>query len=192
MLIFEVPPFEGPKIIRIEQHGDARGYFAEVWRQDILASAGIDTVFCQENQSLSAESGTVRGLHFQIGPAAQAKLIRCIRGAIFDVIVDLRRDSPTFGRYATIELSGENWVQLYVPEQFAHGYCTLEPNTEVLYKASSYYDRAAERGIAWDDPGLGIAWPVDRARAILSERDRSNPSLATYFQQTDHSPLPLI
>jgi dTDP-4-dehydrorhamnose 3,5-epimerase len=146
--------------------------------------------FVQENHSLSRAAGTIRGLHFQIGAAAQAKLVRCSRGAIFDVAVDIRHGSPTFGRHVANILSAENWQQLYIPAGFAHGYCTLEPDSEVVYKVTSYYDAAAERGLAWDDPALDIAWPVDRNTFNLSERDRSQPRLADlphYFTFASYS-----
>ena len=117
---------------------DDRGFFSEVWRDDVWRTAGIDVPFVQENHALSRAAGTVRGLHFQIGKAAQAKLIRCTRGSIFDVAVDIRRGSPTFGRHVAATLSAENWQQLFVPVGFAHGYCTLEPDTEVIYKVSAY------------------------------------------------------
>jgi dTDP-4-dehydrorhamnose 3,5-epimerase len=121
---------------------------------------------------------TVRGLHFQVGETAQAKLVRCPRGSIFDVAVDIRRGSPTFGRHVAAVLSAENWMQMYIPVGFAHGYCTLEPETEVVYKVSAYYDPASERGLAWDDPEIKIAWPVSADRAILVARDRAYPRLA--------------
>ena len=153
-----------------------------------MRDAGIVRPFVQENHALSHASGTVRALHFQIGTAAQAKLIRCTRGSIFDVSVDIRRGSPTYGRHVAVVLSATNWEQLYVPEGFAHGYCTLEPESEVIYKVTVYYDPASERGLAWDDPDLAIAWPVDPKAAILAERDRGFPhlaDLASYFSYAD-------
>lgn len=143
-----------------------------------MAQAGIHVRFVQENHVLSRAAGTVRGLHFQTGAAAQAKLVRCLRGRILDVAVDIRRGSPGFGRYSATVLSAENWTQLYVPVGFAHGYCTLEPETEVLYKVTSYYDPAAEHGLAWDDPTIAVAWPVKAEAAILAAKDRANPRLA--------------
>ena len=165
------------RVLSPVRHRDERGFFSEVWREDALARAGIACRFVQENHVLSHASGTVRGLHFQIAPSAQAKLIRCPRGSIFDVVVDLRRASPSFGQYLSTVLSEENWRQLYVPAGFAHGYCTLEPNTEVIYKVSTYYDPKAERGLAWDDPEVGIPWPAAAEAAILTERDRAWPRL---------------
>jgi len=159
-------------------HKDERGFLLEVWREDDLRGAGINVRFVQENHTRSEAVGTVRGLHFQISSAAQAKLVRCVRGSILDVAVDIRRGSPSFGRHAALVLSADNWKQLYVPVGFAHGYCTLHPCSEVVYKVSAYYHPASERGLAWDDPELGIAWPVDVQTAILTERDRRFPPLA--------------
>jgi dTDP-4-dehydrorhamnose 3,5-epimerase len=176
------------RVLSPMRHRDERGFFSEVWREDILLRAGIPCRFVQENHALSYAPGTVRGLHFQIGPAAQAKLIRCPRGSIFDVVVDLRRGSPSFGRHLATVLSEENWWQLYVPAGFAHGYCTLEPDTEVIYKVSSYYDPQAERGLAWDDPELSIPWPAAAEAAILTDRDRAWPrlqELADFFPYSD-------
>jgi dTDP-4-dehydrorhamnose 3,5-epimerase len=159
-------------------HKDDRGFLSEVWREDDLKGSGINARFVQENHSRSEAAGTIRGLHFQVGAAAQAKLVRCPHGSILDVAVDIRRGSPTFGRHVAIVLSAENWKQLYVPIGFAHGYCTLAPCSEVVYKMSAYYDPDSERGLAWDDPSLGIAWPVNSQTAILTQRDRRFPSLA--------------
>jgi dTDP-4-dehydrorhamnose 3,5-epimerase len=178
---------EGLPAVRVllpQRHQDARGYFSEVWREDSMTRAGIKARFVQENHALSRASGTIRGLHFQVGPAAQGKLVRCLRGSILDVAVDIRHGSSTFGRYVSIVLSAENWKQVYVPIGFAHGYCTLEPNTEVLYKVTAYYDPESERGLAWDDPDIGIAWPVKAENAILVARDRAYPrlsELSTFF-----------
>jgi len=166
------------RVITPRRHQDIRGFFSEVWREDAMREAGLDVRFVQENHAASRAMGTIRGLHFQIGDAAQAKLVRCPRGSVFDVAVDIRRGSPTFGRHVAIALSAENWQQLYVPAGFAHGYCTLEPDTEVMYKVTAYYDPASERGLAWNDPGIGIAWPVSPERAVLTERDRKFPRLA--------------
>jgi dTDP-4-dehydrorhamnose 3,5-epimerase len=174
-------------VIVPRRHADARGFLSEIWREDALRNAGIVRRFVQENHTLSRARGTVRGLHFQIGSAAQGKLVRCPRGSILDVAVDIRRGSPTFGRHTGIILSQQNWQQLYVPEGFAHGYCTLEPDTEVIYKVTAYYDPQAERGIAWDDPDIGIAWPVDVKEAILTERDREWPRLS---ELADFFPYP--
>ena len=166
------------RLIVPQRYKDGRGFFSEVWREDAPRSAGLDCHFVQENHALSHAKGTVRGLHFQIGKAAQGKLIRCIHGSIFDVAVDIRRGSPTFSRHLAVVLSAENWKQLYVPVGFAHGYCTLDSDTEVIYKVTAYYDPASERGVAWNDPAIGIEWPVDPEEAVLTERDRALPRLA--------------
>ncbi|HEY1944481.1 MAG TPA: dTDP-4-dehydrorhamnose 3,5-epimerase [Roseiarcus sp.] len=166
------------KIITVKKFGDHRGFFSETYNRRAAAEAGIDLAFVQDNHSGSPEIGTVRGLHFQSPPFAQAKLVRVTRGRIFDVAVDLRRSSPTFGRHVAIELSEENWRQLLVPIGFAHGFCTLEPDTEVLYKVTNYYSPQHDHGLAFDDPALEIAWPVDPARAVLSDKDRRHPRLA--------------
>jgi len=166
------------KIIQTSIFADARGYFMETYNKQAFAAAGVNEEFVQDNFSLSSEVGTVRGLHFQLAPFAQAKLIRVGRGRILDVAVDLRRSSPTFGRHVAVELNAQSGLQLLVPVGFAHGFCTLEPNTEVLYKVTANYSAAHDRGLAWDDPALGIDWPVDAANAILSDRDTKHPRLA--------------
>ena len=160
------------------KYGDHRGFFSEVYNKRALAEAGIDIEFVQDNHSLSAEKGTVRGLHFQTPPFAQDKLVRVVRGAVFDVAVDLRRESPTYGRHVSMVLSAETWNQILVPIGFAHGFMTLEPDTEVVYKVSGYYAPDHDKGLLWNDPALGIAWPIPEARAILSDKDRRQPRLA--------------
>jgi len=159
-----------------KKHGDHRGFFSETYSKRAFAAAGIDADFVQDNHSLSAEPGTVRGLHFQTPPRAQAKLLRVVRGAVFDVAVDLRWGSPTYGRHVSAVVSAEAWNQIYVPAGFAHGFCTLEPATEVLYKVSDVYAPQAEGGLLWNDPDLAIDWPA-AAGAVLSERDRAWPRL---------------
>lgn len=166
------------KLIRYAVFPDARGLFAETYSRRTYAAAGIATEFVQENRSVSHRAGTVRGLHLQVAPAAQDKLVRVGRGAILDVAVDVRPGSPTRGRHVAVELREGEPVQLLIPQGFAHGFCTLVPDTEVLYKVSHPYSPEHERGIAWDDPELGIDWPVRSADAILSERDRAHPRLA--------------
>ena len=166
------------KEIRPLRHRDPRGFFSEIFREDVLREHGIDVPWVQENHSLSVERGVVRGLHFQSPPMAQAKLVRVGAGSVLDVAVDIRRGSPSHGRHVAVVLSAAEGNQLYVPAGFAHGFCTLEPNTEVFYKVSRYYSREHDRGMAWDDPALGIAWPVGAAEAILSDKDRRHPVLA--------------
>ena len=160
-------------------HRDARGFFSETFSARVLDEAGISPAFVQDNHSLSVEKGVVRGLHFQLPPFAQDKLVRVTRGAILDVAVDIRAGSPTFGRYVAEVLSAENWHQLWVPKGFAHGFCTLEPNTEVVYKVTDYYAPQHDRGIAWNDPAIGIEWPVRLDEAVLSDKDRRQPDLAS-------------
>ncbi|WP_038035710.1 dTDP-4-dehydrorhamnose 3,5-epimerase [Thermopetrobacter sp. TC1] len=157
---------------------DERGYFLEVYNKKVLSSLGINVDFAQDNQSFSWKAGTIRGLHFQIPPHAQAKLVRVLRGRILDVAVDIRKGSPTFGQYVAVELSAENRKQLFIPEGFAHGFCTLEDETEVFYKVSDYYAPECERGLLFDDPALAIPWPVSRENAIINARDLAFPTLA--------------
>ena len=176
-MIVEDTAIAGVKIVTPRKHGDHRGYFSEVYRQDVLASAGLALQFVQDNHSLSQQVGTLRGLHFQAPPFAQDKLVRVLRGAIIDVAVDLRASSATFGQHVSVELSADNWRQLLVPIGFAHGFCTLEANTEVFYKVTNYYSAAHDMGLAWDDPALAIAWPVAGQSAVLSDKDRRYPLL---------------
>jgi dTDP-4-dehydrorhamnose 3,5-epimerase len=177
-LLVEETAIPAVKIITPPRFGDARGFFSETYSRKAFAQAGIPVEFVQDNHSRSAPAGTVRGLHFQAHPVPQDKLVRVVRGAILDVAVDLRRSSPTFGRHVSAELSAANGRQLFVPVGFAHGFCTLEPETEVIYKVSGYYAPEHDRGLAWDDPDLGIAWPASAADPTLSERDRHHPRLA--------------
>ncbi len=176
----KVDPLEVPAVLVITpvKHGDRRGFFSEVFRRDILENHGVEASFVQDNHAFSAAVGVLRGLHYQLEPSAQGKLVRCCHGAILDVAVDIRRGSPTYGRHVSVVLSADNWRQVWVPPGFAHGYVTLEPNSEVLYKATAYYDPDRERGIAWDDPALGIDWRFPAAQLTLSARDRNNPRLA--------------
>ena len=166
------------RLLSTVRHDDARGHFCETYSRPALADVGIDVEFVQDNQSFSLSRSTVRGLHFQCPPFAQAKLIRVIRGAIFDVAVDLRRGSPTYGCHACAMLSAENRKQLFVPVGFAHGFATLEPETEVAYKVSRPYAPAHECGLLWNDPELGIDWPFPAVDAILSEKDGLLPPLS--------------
>jgi dTDP-4-dehydrorhamnose 3,5-epimerase len=166
------------KIITPKKFGDDRGYFSETYNKQALADAGIEETFVQDNQSLSATRGTVRGLHFQIPPVAQAKLVRVLRGSILDVAVDLRRDSPTYGKYVAEVISAWEGNQILVPVGFAHGFCTLEPDTEVFYKVSAPYSPAHDRGVSWIDKDIAIDWPVAPADAVLSAKDLALPALA--------------
>ncbi len=160
------------------RYSDGRGFFSETWSQQRYQEIGIPGPFVQDNHSFSAQRGTVRGLHLQVEPNVQGKLVRVTRGAIWDVAVDVRRGSPTFGQHAAAELTAENWQQLWVPGGFLHGYCTLEPDTEVIYKVTAPYDKAAERGVIWDDPDLAVPWPIQPAHAVLSDKDRVLPRFA--------------
>ena len=166
------------KEIRLVRRLDPRGFFSEIFREELLREHGIDVPFVQENHSLSVDRGVVRGLHFQTPPAGQAKLVRVAAGSILDVAVDIRQGSPTYGHHVAIVLKGSEGNQLFVPEGFAHGFCTLEPNTEVVYKVNRYYSPEHDRGMLWNDPVLGIAWPVSESEALLSDKDRRAPPLA--------------
>jgi dTDP-4-dehydrorhamnose 3,5-epimerase len=166
------------KLIRTPRFSDARGYFCETFQRADFAAQGVVNDFLQDNQSSSALPGTIRGLHFQRPPFAQTKLVRVLRGSIFDVAVDLRRSSPSFGMHAAIELSSEGNEQLLIPAGFAHGFCTLEPDTIVFYKVDQVYSAAHDGGVNWTDSELRIEWPVASAEAILSEKDRELPMLA--------------
>lgn len=162
-------------IIKPKKHGDHRGFFSETFKSAALRAHGVMLDWVQDNHSFSAARGVVRGLHFQRTPKAQAKLLRVTRGAIFDVAVDARKTSPTYGQHVAVELSADNWAQLYVPIGFAHGFCTLTENTEVLYKVSAEYGPAEEGGLLWNDPDLGIDWPISAEHATLSARDLEWP-----------------
>jgi dTDP-4-dehydrorhamnose 3,5-epimerase len=165
-------------LITPPKFGDSRGFFSETWSASKLAALGFNENFVQDNQSLSAQVGTVRGLHCQLAPRVQGKLVRVIRGAIWDVAVDLRQGSPTYGQYAAATLSAENWAQLWIPGGFLHGFCTIEPDTEVIYKVTADYDRAAERAVIWNDADLALPWPVKPQDAVLSDKDKILPRLA--------------
>lgn len=169
-----------PEVLIVEPRriGDARGFFSEVWNAREFSSAGIDAVFVQDNHVRSVVKGTLRGLHYQISPAAQGKLVRVTRGSVCDVAVDIRRGSPKFGRHVNVILSADNWRQIWVPPGFAHGYCTLEDDTEVQYKVTALYSPRHDRGIRWNDPALMIEWPVPTGTAFVSERDQGLPLLA--------------
>jgi len=168
-----------PEVIEVRpvRHGDDRGWFSEIFRVDVLAAAGIDVDFVQDNESFSAAPATLRGIHYQLPPFAQVKLVRVIRGAVVDVAVDLRRDSPTFGDHVAVTLSADAGNQLLVPAGFGHGFVTLEHDTQVGYKVSAPYSPESERSVRWDDPTLAIDWPIVGAGPMLSERDAAAPLL---------------
>jgi dTDP-4-dehydrorhamnose 3,5-epimerase len=160
------------------KRGDDRGFFSETYNRKFFAALGIDVEFVQDNHAYSADPGVLRGLHFQIPPRAQGKLVRCARGAILDVSVDIRQGSPSYGRHVAVELSAANWKQIWIPPGFAHGYVTLESDCEVIYKVTDYWAPECERGIAWNDPSLHIDWRIAPAKVTLSDKDRKNPPLA--------------
>jgi dTDP-4-dehydrorhamnose 3,5-epimerase len=166
------------KLLTPKKFGDNRGFFSETFNRNTFRDlVGEQVEFVQDNQSLSVEKGVVRGLHYQLPPMAQAKLVRVTRGAILDVAVDIRRGSPTFGKHVAAVLSAENWRQIFIPVGFAHGFVTLEPNTEVLYKVSNCYSPKDERGILWNDPKLAIDWGIAEAAVVMSEKDQKYPPL---------------
>jgi dTDP-4-dehydrorhamnose 3,5-epimerase len=182
--MFEDLAIEGLKLVTPKKHGDDRGFFSETHNAMTWAKAGLKYNFVQDNHSLSHDVGTVRGLHFQTEPFAQDKLVRVVSGRILDVAVDIRRSSSTFGKYVAVELSKENWTQLFIPKGFAHGFVTLEPYTEVLYKVTNFYSPANDFGLAWDDPELSIEWGVEPTKAFLSDKDKKWPrlkDLSEYF-----------
>ena len=166
------------KIIRPKKFGDHRGFFSETYNKKVLYEHGIDLDFVQDNHSLSMDKGVIRGLHYQTPPFAQDKLVRVIRGTILDVAVDIRRNSPTYGKHIKIIISEDEWNQILVPIGFAHGFCTLEPNTEVIYKVTNYYSPENDAGIYWNDEELGIEWPISEAHAILSDKDKRQPKFS--------------
>lgn len=172
------------KLIVPRIHKDHRGFFSETYNKAGLEKLGADLEFVQDNHSLSVEQGVVRGLHFQVPPFAQDKLVRVIRGSVFDVAVDIRRGSPTYGKHVARVISAADWNQFLVPAGFAHGFCTLESDTEVIYKVTNYYSPEHDRGVLWNDPDLRIDWPVTESEAILSDKDKKQPrfrDLPQYF-----------
>ena len=173
------------RLLSPRKHGDRRGFFSETYNRKALAVIGIDIDFVQDNHSYSADKGTVRGLHFQTPPFAQDKLVRVARGSVFDIAVDLRQGSPTYGRHAGAVLSAQAWNQILVPIGFAHGFMTLEPDTEVIYKVSNYYAPDHDKGLLWNDPALGINWPIADEEAVLSDKDRKQPRLAELITPFD-------
>lgn len=185
MLSVEDTAIPAVKIVTPKKFGDHRGFFSETWSRRAFAEAGLDLDFVQDNQSLSAPIGTLRGLHFQSPPFAQDKLVRVTRGRILDVAVDIRASSPSFGKHVAVELSAENWKQLLVPVGFAHGFVTLEPDTEVIYKVTAPYAPQNDHGLAFDDPALGIDWRLPLSGLTLSDKDRKHPRLAEMLRYFD-------
>lgn len=179
-MLIEETSIEGVLVVTPNKYSDERGFFSETFKIENMRASGVAHDWVQDNHTFSRERGVVRGLHFQMPPFAQAKLVRVVRGAIYDVAVDIRRGSPTYGRHVAIELSGHNWMQLYVPPGFAHGYCTLTHDTEVVYKVSAGWNRQAEGGLRWNDPDLGIEWPIEVSSAILHSRDIAWASISEF------------
>jgi dTDP-4-dehydrorhamnose 3,5-epimerase len=161
----------GVLLLKPRRFSDSRGYFVETYNQRAFAEAGVDALFVQDNQSFSSRAGTIRGLHFQLPPAAQTKLVRVVRGSVFDVAVDLRQGSPTFGRWIGETLAAGGGEQLLIPRGCAHAFCTLEDDVEVAYKVDDFYSAKCDCGIIWSDPDIEIAWPIDPAAAVLSDKD---------------------
>ncbi|MET4102624.1 dTDP-4-dehydrorhamnose 3,5-epimerase [Roseovarius sp. MBR-78] len=181
----ETTPLAGLVVLTPDRFGDDRGFFSESWNRTRMADAGFDIDFVQDNHSLSAQAGTVRGLHYQAPPHAQAKLVRCGRGRLFDVAVDIRRGSPAFGRWFGVELSFDNGRQLLIPAGFLHGFVTREPDTEIVYKCSDYYAPECDGAVRFDDPDLGIDWGLGGKAAILSEKDARAPAFAAFESPFD-------
>jgi dTDP-4-dehydrorhamnose 3,5-epimerase len=178
MLDIQTTALEGVLILTPARHGDARGFFSESWNRQCMQDAGIDIDFVQDNHSLSARVGTVRGLHFQSPPHAQAKLVRCGKGALFDVAVDIRRGSPTYGQWVGEELTFENGRQLLIPAGFLHGFVTRAPDTEIIYKCSDYYAPDCDGAVLWDS--CGVDWDMNGTEALLSAKDTAAPALADF------------
>ncbi|WP_454917544.1 dTDP-4-dehydrorhamnose 3,5-epimerase [Xanthobacter sediminis] len=171
---FDVPDV---KLVTPKRFGDSRGFFSQTWTDRAFRAEVADMGFVQDNHSLSVPKGTLRGLHYQKPPTAQGKLVRVVRGAVFDVAVDIRHGSPTFGRHVAVRLDAATGAQLWVPPGFLHGFCTLEDNCEVVYKVTDYYSPADDGGVAFDDPDLAIDWPVEPSAMVLSDKDRTHPRL---------------
>jgi dTDP-4-dehydrorhamnose 3,5-epimerase len=176
----EATSLPGVLLLKPRYFHDARGYFVETYNARSAKQAGLGATFVQDNQALSRQRGTVRALHFQVPPKAQAKLVRVLRGSICDVAVDLRLGSPSYGKWMAANLTAQGGEQIFVPRGFAHGYCTIEDDTEVAYKVDDYYAPECEQGLIWDDPMLGIGWPVSPADAVLSDKDRKLPRFADF------------
>ncbi|MBY3024664.1 dTDP-4-dehydrorhamnose 3,5-epimerase [Rhizobium leguminosarum] len=187
----ETTAIEGIIAITPPRFGDHRGYFSEVFKDAWFRENVADVTFIQDNESLSAQTGTVRGLHFQIPPFAQGKLVRCLAGRIMDIVVDIREGSPSFGKWLSQELSPENGMQLWVPAGFAHGFATLEPNSVISYKVTAPYSPQHDRGIAWNDPAIGIRWPFYERDMVLSDKDKTLPRLTdlpSHFSYSTQQP----
>lgn len=180
------------RLVATRRFADARGWFTESFNESRFAAAGITARFCQDNHSLSRSPGTLRGIHFQRAPHAQAKLVRCSRGRVFDVAVDLRRASPTFGKSVGVELSAEGGEQLFVPAGFGHAFLTLEPDCEVIYKVDAPYSVVSDAGVAWDDPMLAIAWPLGGSAPVLSQKDQALPTLSVAECDFSYDGQPLV
>ena len=174
-----------------KRFSDPRGWFSETFRHDVWHELGVTDAFVQDNQSLSKPQGTLRGLHFQLPPKGQAKLVRCLRGSLYDVAVDLRAGSPTYGQWLGAEISAENGRQLYIPIGFAHGFVTLEPDTDVLYKVSSHYAPDCDRGLAWNDPTIGVDWSLGDRVPLLSDKDTRQPSLVDFDSPFVYDGVPM-
>jgi len=184
----ETTMIEGVLRLTPRRFGDARGFFSETWSARAIESVGVATVFVQDNHSYSAAAGTVRGLHYQRPPAAQGKLVRVARGAVRDVAVDVRRGSPTYGRWVAETLTAENGAQLWVPRGFLHGFVTLEPDTDVIYKVDAYYAPDCDGAVRFDDPHLAVDWGIDPASAVLSDKDAAAPFFRDFVTPFDYAP----
>ena len=180
-----------PQLIIPQRYGDSRGWFAETYSYRRLADEGVIDEFVQDNHSLSVSKGTLRGLHFQTPPHAQAKLVRCISGAIWDVAVDVRAASPTYGQWVGAELTASGGEQLYIPVGFAHGFITLTDHAEVAYKTSDYYAPQCDSGIIWDDPMIAVDWPISNVKPILSEKDQKLGLLQDFASPFEYDGVPL-
>ena len=180
-----------PQIIKPKRHADSRGWFSETFREPGSRDIGLGSRFVQENQSYSKNAGTLRGIHFQVPPAPQAKLIAVLRGRILDVVIDVRRNSPTYGKFVSKELSADSGLQMYIPVGFAHGFLTLEDDVTVQYKVSDYYAPKHESGIRWNDPEIAVPWPMADADIILSDKDRRLPLLKEFSSPFEYDGNPL-
>lgn len=178
-MLFTKTPLEGACLIELEKHSDERGFFARMFCEREFEAQGLVARFVQVNNSLATEKGTLRGMHYQLAPKAEVKVVRCVRGALYDLIIDLRKDSPTFCQHFGATLTADNRTMLYVPKGFAHGFMTLEEDTEALYLVDEFYAPDRERGLRWDDPKFGIDWPL--APAVISDKDRSHPDFDEAF-----------